>query len=365
MKTKTFIPIVIFTFVLASCATPSPEQIRTNAWFFFIVGVLRFLVIYNALSLHSDYSKAALPISLFFVLLISISLLGTSATDLLLYYYLIIVLNLLVRFLYVSFSNKPESLKNGYLLDDDGYKWQTYTINYFRVHNGNVPLWSIPARQWNSDDERGLLKKAILLYYEARNAIKRHAFSGEIQRPLLYQCFLIPQNIANGLWKLANLRRLISVTDGITLTKAHELENTILQKEIIQEMEFLVEKLSSLSLSLLKSEITRDNKIIENILHEISNSNNKLLEKISPDNLINKVQQKSNFYYVAIFLILVVAFAVVSVYAPSYALPSIIIGSLLGFVTIGLFQLRSDKNIKDESFTKVIVEILKTIRLIK
>lgn len=362
MKIKTLITIILGSIILVSCT--SQEKPTSTALTIFIFGVLLFLAFCNG-GFFSDADWGEFTVSLLVFVIPTIGLLAAYSTALLFLYCLIVAFNFLFLFLYVAFSNQPESVKNGFLLDDDGYKWQAYVINYFRVQIENLPLWFIPAKQWNRESERDLLKRATLLYYEAKNTIKRHSFPNEIQRPLLYQCFLIPQNLANGLWKLANLRRLFAVTNGVKTTKTHESENTQLQQELIREMEFLVEKLSSLSLSLLKSEITRDNKTIESILYEMSDSNNRLQQIISPDNFVNKSQKKSSVYYVVVFLILATTFTIISIYAPTYALPTIIIGSLLGFITIGLFQLRNDEYIKDESFTKVIVEILKAIRLIK
>lgn len=264
-----------------------------------------------------------------------------------------------------NFNEYPSSISEGYLLDDDGYKWQRAFINFFRANVALLPIWLIPARKWNLDNERDLLIKSCLLYDEVKTTIKRCEFSSSIKKSLLNQCFFISQNIANGLWKVASLRRLVAATDGIEVTKKHRLENTDLQNQIFHEMEFLVERLSFLSLSLLKSEINRDTQIIEGILLEISSSNAKLKTIMPPVNTYNKITRTSSAYYIIIFLVLLTAFTVTSIYAPTYALPTIIVGSLIGFIAIGLFQLRNDENIKDKSFTRVIIEILKTIRLIK
>lgn len=278
----------------------------------------------------------------------------------------LIVVGVLLYFV-ISLANLPPSILNGgYLDDDNGYKLQRNIINIFRVQIGKLPIWLTPAKWIINTAEKKLLEKANLLFYETKNSINRSPFPSDTKASLLYQCALIPQNIANGLWKLSYLRRLASTTKGMSITKQHEMENTKLQKQIIHEMESLIQKLSFLSLSLLKSEISRDNKTIEEFLFELSNNNIRLQNIIPSDNFtFNRIEKTSSTYYIVTFVILAITFTVISIYAPAYSLPTIIIGSLLGFVAIGVFQLRNDKNIKDESFTKIIIELLKSIGLVK
>lgn len=260
---------------------------------------------------------------------------------------------------------KPD-LSHGYVFKDSGYNWQRNVINFFRVRVGKLPLWLIPSKL-TEREERDLLYKANLLFYEIKQATKRCLLSNDVKNSILFQCALIPMNIANSLWKLSNLRRLAAVTDGMGSAQEHEEENELLQIEIYQEMESLVGKLSELSLSLIKSEITNNNKAIQDILSGLNNSNDKLQNIISSNGIKynNPPAITSNFYYIFIFIILIGILTVISLYAPAYALPIIVIGSLLSFALIGIFQLRKDENIKEDSFTKIVVEILRSLRFIK
>jgi len=176
----------------------------------------------------------------------------------------------------------------------------------------------------------------------------------------------MPQNIANALWKLANLRKLHSVTNSLEFTKAHQDENEKLQNQLLEEMEDSVEYLSGLSLALLKSEVSNDNKAINNALEELIDRNTTLEKMISTDaNSYNKIRKIISFSYATDFILLVGVLTMASTYAPPYAFPIIVVGSILSFISIGVFQMRSDGKIQDASFSKILTEIIKNLRILR
>jgi hypothetical protein len=228
-------------------------------------------------------------------------------------------------------------------------------INSFRISFGILPIWIIPRHDYINDFEVELLHRANPLYYEARRAITRSALDQEAKQKLLAQCFLAVQNIANSLWQLFNLRTIMKITGDISVGKKFDNEVKKLEQRILFEMNALVEKLLSISLSLLKSEVAQDNQTIQQMLSDISQSNSRLEKIISPENAnYNKVHQNTTTNYLLLFLSLSITFTVISLYTTPYALPIIIVGSLMVFIAISIIQLRKDNTIKDESFVKVL-----------
>jgi len=256
----------------------------------------------------------------------------------------------------IAVWNQPETVSKGYLKDNDGWKWGLQITEFYRK-KGDLPIWVIPPSPITETDIYVLIQ-ANKLYYEAKAAVERRKFSGSTKKFLVKQMALMPQNIANALWKLASLRRM---------NEAHyRSENKELQDQLTAEMKASVEYLSSTSLDLIRSEITNDTKAINNILRELSDRNNRLEKMVAAEaHTYNQIRPGINSSYIFNFFLVVGLLAVVSIFTPNYAFPIIIIGSILGFLAIGLFQMRDSEKIKDESFSQIIIELLKSLRILK
>lgn len=252
--------------------------------------------------------------------------------------------------------NEPETVSKGYLKDNDGWKWGLQIVEFYRKKD-DLPIWVVP---WLpiTDSDIYMLVQANKLYYEAKAAIERRKFSGGTKKFLIKQMALMPQNIANALWKLASLRRM---------NEAHyRNENKELQDQLTAEMKASVEYLSSISLDLIRSEITNDTKAINNILRELSERNSRLEKMVAAEaSVYNQIRPGINLSYILNFFLIVGLLTIVSVFAPNYALPIIIIGSILGFLAIGIFQMRDNEKLKDESFAQIIIELLRSLRILK
>lgn len=264
----------------------------------------------------------------------------------------------------IAVWTEPQSVRNGYLRDDEGWKLGLRIYRLFSKKD-DIPIWVIPEERIISNVEADLLRRANLLYDESKVTIKRLRFAKRIKKKLLRQIALIPQNIANALWKLANLKKIQLASDYLSFTKEHINQNKELQNQVITEMESSIQYLSSLSLLLIKSEMLGDNKVINELLAEISTQNSRLRKIVASDaNSFNKIPA-SFTSLIGNFFLIVLLLSSVSLYAPEYAFPIIIIGSILSFVVTGVFQMLRDGNIRESSFVKIVIEILRGLRILK
>jgi hypothetical protein len=73
----------------------------------------------------------------------------------------------------------------------------------------------------------------------------------------------------------------------------------------------------------------------------------------------------SGSFYLAVFLVIIAALAVVGHVIPIIALPAIIIGGIIALAVIGAFQMRQDEKLSQENFLKLMTLSLKYLPWIR
>ncbi|KXK13505.1 MAG: hypothetical protein UZ14_CFX002001584 [Chloroflexi bacterium OLB14] len=81
----------------------------------------------------------------------------------------------------IAVWTEPQSVRNGYLRDDEGWKLGLRIYRLFSKKD-DIPIWVIPEERIISNVEADLLRRANLLYDESKVTIKRLRFAKRIKK---------------------------------------------------------------------------------------------------------------------------------------------------------------------------------------
>ncbi len=149
-------------------------------------------------------------------------------------------------------------------------------LNPIRRLSGQSPLWLIPDH-CIQPDERDMVGHANRLGSEIRDALKDSPFTAEKRASFEIQAGEVPDNLVKALWKLARLRRIAASIDDRydeQGDKHQELEQMVNQLRGV--MQHSVEVLSSISVSLVKVQLARDDLASDRLLADLNESNQRL-----------------------------------------------------------------------------------------
>jgi hypothetical protein len=255
-----------------------------------------------------------------------------------------------------------------------GYREDDVFSFFIRIFNlllrlfGRMPIWIVPPHLDSYYDIKKLYN-ALRLNDEIRNLLKRLNWTREYKKNTLQRVYTIFDNAIKALWKLWVLHKTIEVIGYFGNDRKVLQELGTLSDQIEAEIDNAFEVLTPLSAYLAKMAVTGTSvpPEINSILKQIEVSSQKLVEAVQSDGqkFTRGNPYPSVWSYVIIFVIVVTTFSISSMYVPNYAFAVTVAGSLLGFLAIGIIQLRNNEKINESSFTQIMIEFLKSMRLIK
>jgi hypothetical protein len=163
-------------------------------------------------------------------------------------------------------SDKPGLVAHGFLA----------VVNPVRRRLGLTPFRLIPAHK-HDDPGAPLLQQADRILSEIRLTLKHSPMSAERKLSLERQAADIPNNLTRALWKLAQLRRLSqSIDPAFDQDGQNQAGVAELQDRLLSEMAQSVQVLSSISISLLKVELTHNDAAVDRLLSGLQAANQRL-----------------------------------------------------------------------------------------
>jgi hypothetical protein len=275
----------------------------------------------------------------------------------------------------VQANNQHLEFENGYI--DRLGSSIIRILNPFRQLFGKMPIWIVPYyRYWNHKTGNYYygheqLQKAIRLCDNIKSSLERLNWSRQHKKAVLHRAYRICENISTALWKLARLEQSENVIGKFGEDKDGKglKEIRALSEKIREEIQYALETLTSFSVYLARLALgdTSVSTEINSLAEQLDTSGQKLVEVTQSDGqkFTKSTSYSSIWSYTAVFVIVVTTFSISSRYVPNYAFAITVAGSLLGLLVIGILKLRDSEKISESSFAKIVIEFLKSIRLIK
>lgn len=240
-------------------------------------------------------------------------------------------------------------------------------FNPVRQIFGKTPIWIVPDSRYEND----YLRNAIRLGDEIRNSLKRLRWSHERKNNITRQIHIICENITKALWKLSALQQSEEVIEQFGKGDKEKglQEIRTLEVQIKEEINHALEVLTPFSVYLAKLAATGAStpSEINSLISQIETSGQKIVEVIQSNGqkFMTSAPYSSVWSYTIIFVIVVATFSISSMFVPDYAFAITVAGSLLGLLVIGILKLRDTDKISENSFTRIVIEFLKSIRFLK
>jgi hypothetical protein len=248
-------------------------------------------------------------------------------------------------------------------------------LNPLRQIFGKMPIWIVPYYRdyFDSFDGGEQLNNALRLCDEIANSLKKLNWTRERKKNTIRQIYIICENITKALWRLSILQQTEKVVQefgkGDKIKELQEIRT--LTEQIKEEIKHALEVLTSFSVYLTKLAVTGVSNPSEtnSLIGKVEISGQKLAEVIQSDSDGQKFAKGASYSsvwsYTVILVIVVTTFSISSMYVPNYAFVITVTGSLLGLLVIGILKLRDSDKISENSFTQIVIEFLKSIRLLK
>lgn len=242
-------------------------------------------------------------------------------------------------------------------------------INPLRQFLSKLPIWIVPDYYFAINTDLDFLQQASELWYDIKNSLKDLSLPAKRKEIVNQQTYTICANITRAMWKLAALDATKkTIVEKFDKDGKNRQEIEMLSEKVRGEIQYALETLTSFSVHLAKLRVSGTSvpSEINNFVTQIEISSKELAEATKTNG--QNFKESSNYSlwsYTAVFVIVVTTFTLSSMYAPSYSFALTISGSLLGLLVIGILKLRDSEKISENSFAQIIVEFLKSIRLLK
>ncbi len=152
-------------------------------------------------------------------------------------------------------------------------------FNPIRRSKGIRPLRVIPFIDDKHRSEIDLLERADRLAREVHDALQHSPVSASRKSDVERQAREVPDNVTQALWHLARLRRLsASINPQSDPTDQKRQAISELENKLLSEMTQSVERLASLSVSLIQVELTRGDRSADRLLADLDESNKRLAD---------------------------------------------------------------------------------------
>ncbi len=152
-------------------------------------------------------------------------------------------------------------------------------FNPLRRFLGIRPLRVIPYIDVMHRDEVKLLERADRLTREIDSALQQSPLPDIRKADCERRASAVPDNLVNSLWALSRLRRLgrlIDARSDIDGQQRHVIAE--LESNLRVEMERSVERLSSITISLLQVELARGDDRVSRLMHDLDETNQHLID---------------------------------------------------------------------------------------
>lgn len=243
-------------------------------------------------------------------------------------------------------------------------------LNPLRQFFGRLPIWIVPEYYFAIDTDLHSLESASSLWYDIKNVVRHLNLPTQRKETVTQQTYIICLNITRALWKLAALDETKhTIIERFDKDGKNRQEIDMLSEKVRSEIQHALEILTPFSVYLAKLRVSGISVSSEfnDLVNQIEVSSKELAEatKTNRQNFIKESSDYSLWSYTMVFVIVVATFTLSSMYAPNYAFAVTVSGSLLGLLVIGILNLRDSEKISENSFTQIIIEFLKSIRLLK
>jgi hypothetical protein len=179
------------------------------------------------------------------------------------------ILGLFVYFVFANIPYEHDRNENGM------WKPILSIINPLRQHFNKPPIWAIPY-QWEGGQQ---ITRANNLYMEVLNALSHTPISVEKQLAFKRQAYLVPYNIVKALWRESRLMHLLASIEHET-TQAGRSQNEIekMIENLKNEINRSLDTITTVSVSLMRVELSMSELEIDRLLRELGASNSRLME---------------------------------------------------------------------------------------
>jgi hypothetical protein len=253
---------------------------------------------------------------------------------------------------------KPQDYYEIYEIYENSSKVTAFFVsllNPIRQATGRMPIWIIPGFLHNRD---GTLLAAFKAIDAIQNTLKNLDWPRRQKLEILRQSYLLCEKVVKGIWKLWSVDKTREAARNLN-SRDSQAAIELLWKQTNDQIDSTVQSLINLSIQLINHDTLATGP--DELLHQLIDLNQQMdlkLQKVKP---YVKSSLISVWSYTMAFLVVVLTFTVSSKYIPEYTLPTVVFGSLTGFLIIGILHLRANNQLSEESLKQIVIALIKII----